>query len=998
MMIRALPFLCLSLNALAIQVCTTQTVGNQEFNGISGNSDTNIIGVGKKGVIYRYDGAAWNAMPNPGGEDLNDVEVVDDSTAFAVGKKGETLQLVAGNWVSRTGFTGDDLFGVWAASANEAWVVGEKGALLFYNGSTWTDQSKAAGTGKGSLTDAWGDGNYFYALGGDGTLYRFDRNTGSWASPDTLCTTGNGFEDLWGDSAGNIYLVKRKQVYRHDGASCSVVANSSQNLSGVSGTGNQVYTAGNNGVVLHFDGINWQQTTKAASAINDVWVSSAGNAYYAGKNAAITSCVEVIPVFVVNHDNFGIHCLAETITVSVEDSSANPLIGYNDQVTLDTQSGFGDWLLVTGSGTFVDATANDGIATYDWPLGESSAVFSLSYLQGPANVDVDVYQTSDTAIRDNDAEGNIAFSASAFTVTETALSNPPPAIIPPFASPRIAGTDIGEYLAAFGQTPNDPVCGIIESYTGPKNLKFWFNRNDPASGGVAVTIDGSAAAAAEAAAGSQAVVFTNGQAVVIAKYKDAGSIQILAKDDNLVHPDLPFGIRGATAGFVVKPFQFLLSNIEDSGGNPNPAAADSSGDVFIAAGDPFSVTVTARDAEGDVTPNFGQESTPETVRLTTSLVDPAAGNDPGIMPPLGFGPFTAGSATGTTFTWPEVGIIRLQPTVGDSNYLSGGDVSGLTSGNVGRFIPDHFTTSVNTPLFQTQCGSGGFTYIGQNFTFDTAPVISFTAVAASGSTTQNYTGSFFKITNLSLLNRNYTAASGTLDLSGLPATSGDPVINDTAAGTGTLLFSSGTGISFLRAAAEAAFDADISLSIDVIDGDGVTTLVTPVTISTIPFDNGRNMRFGRARLLNAIGSELVNLNVPMRAEYFVDASTGFVPNIDDSCTDSVTLTLGAFTENLVSGDTCVMDTGAPGASGEGCVAAGPPALRYREPPLGGDFNLYLRAPGATHDGSTTATADVPAWLEFDWDTILPGLEDPSGTATFGIFGGEGKRIYMRELY
>ena len=94
----------------------------------------------------------------------------------------------------------------------------------------------------------------------------------------------------------------------------------------------------------------------------------------------------------------------------------------------------------------------------------------------------------------------------------------------------------------------------------------------------------------------------------------------------------------------------------------------------------------------------------------------------------------------------------------------------------------------------------------------------------------------------------------------------------------------------------------------------------------------------------------------------------------------------------------MQDSGAPGDSGEGCAAAGPPALRYREPPLGGDFNLYLRAPGASNDGSTTATADVPDWLEFDWDTAAPGLEDPIGTAVFGIFRGEDRRIYTRELY
>ncbi|MGB5447713.1 MAG: DUF6701 domain-containing protein [Woeseiaceae bacterium] len=997
-LMRLLPVLCLSVEAMAAPVCTTQTVGSQEFRGISGNSDTNIIGVGKKGVIYRYDGAAWNAMPNPGGEDLNDVEVVDNATAFAVGKKGETLQLVAGSWVSRTGFTNQDLFGVWAASATAAWVVGAKGTLFFYNGANWTSQKAAAGTGNEMLTDAWGNSSYFYALGDDGTLYRFDRGAGTWSSPDTLCATGNGFEDLWGDSAGNIYLVKRKEVYRHNGTSCSVVANASENLSGVSGAGNEVYAVGKKGVVLQFDGVSWQETVEASSEINDVWVSGTGNAYYAGKKAEITSCIESTPVFVVNHDNFGINCLAETITVRVEDTSANPLTTYQEQVTLDTQTGSGSWLLVTGSGTLIDATANDGLATYDWPLGESSAVFSLSYPEGPLSVDVDVYQTSDPAIRDNDAEGNIEFSASGFTLTAAPLSNPPPGLIVPFNATQVAGTDFGVYLAAFGQTANDPVCGIIESYAGPQNLKFWFDRVNPMGGTIAATIDGNAIGLAEATAGNQLVTFTNGQAAVTGKYKDAGSIQVFAKDDNLAHPDLPTGIRGATAAFVVKPANFSLTSIEDGAGNPNPAAADASGAVFVAAGDPFSVTVTARDAEGDITPNFGQENTPETVRLTSSLVDPAAGNDPGLSPALGFGPFTAGTATGTTFTWPEVGIVRLQPSVGDGNYLGGGDVTGLASGNVGRFIPHHFATALNTPLFQTQCGTGGFTYIGESFGFSTAPVITLTALAAGGSVTQNYAGSFFKVTNLSLQNRDYAATSGSLDLSGLPATSGDPVISDTAAGTGTLLFDSGTGISFLRAGAEAPFDADISLSIDVIDADGVTTLVTPVTVASIPFDSGRSMRFGRVRLVNSIGSERVNLNVPMRAEYFVDAATGFTAHTDDSCTAGVSLSLGAFTDNLADGDTCVLDTGSPGASGAGCAVAGPAGMRYREPPLGGDFNLFLRAPLPGNDGSVDVTADVPFWLEFDWDASLPGLEDPIGTATFGIYDGDNKRIYTRELY
>jgi len=166
----------------------------------------------------------------------------------------------------------------------------------------------------------------------------------------------------------------------------------------------------------------------------------------------------------------------------------------------------------------------------------------------------------------------------------------------------------------------------------------------------------------------------------------------------------------------------------------------------------------------------------------------------------------------------------------------------------------------------------------------------------------------------------------------------------------------------------------------------------------IGWSDGAEQRYGRVRLENAIGSELVNLAVPMRTEYYLDAATGFVPNADDACSTGITLSLGGFTNNLSAGETCVVENGSPGQSGAACAAAGPAGQRYREPPVAGDFNLWLQAPGEGNDGSTTITADVPAWLTFDWDAALPGFENPAGTATFGIYRGEDRRIYLRELY
>jgi len=651
---------------------------------------------------------------------------------------------------------------------------------------------------------------------------------------------------------------------------------------------------------------------------------------------------------------------------------------------------------VSGGGTLVDATADDGLATYDWPAGESTAEFALSYTNGTVTFDIDAYQTDDTATRDDDSEGSITFSPNGFTLTAAPLSNPPPAIVVPFSASQVAGTDFPISIAAYGQTPGDAVCGIIESYAGAKNLKFWFDFVNPGSGSIAAIVDGNSIPALEASAAIQAVTFASGQAVVTGKYKDVGRIQISVKDDSLSHPDLPNGIRGATAAFVVRPHRFALSTIEDAAGNPNPAAADATGAPFVAAGEPFSITVSSLDAEGDVTPNYGQEAIAETVALTSNLVAPLPGDNPALA--AGFGSFTAGQAIGAGFSWPEVGIITLTPSVGDGDYLGAGDVTGSVSENVGRFYAHHFTTALNTPTFSTGCAAGSFTYIGETFGYSNPPVVTATARALAGEVADNYVGGFFKIDNSSVTAPVYTSTPATLNTSGLPA--GDPLIVETGAGTGTLTFGSGSGLSYSRGAEQPPFGADIRLSIDVLDTDGAAA-GNPVVFGTaggILFDSGAEMRYGRGQVQNAYGSELVNLAMPFRTDYFVDAATGFVPNADDSCTAAVSVSFGAFTENLAPGETCVLDSGAPGVSGAGCAIAGPPGLRFRAPPVGGDFNLNLRAPGANNDGSARITVDVPDWLEFDWNTALPGLEDPEGTAVFGIFRGVDRRIYIRELY
>ncbi|MCP4769521.1 MAG: hypothetical protein GY875_25100 [Gammaproteobacteria bacterium] len=68
---------------------TVQIAANgEEFRGISGSNDSNIIAAGKNGSLYHYDGSNWTKNAFTSNRQLRDVEVVAPNLAYAVGKKG----------------------------------------------------------------------------------------------------------------------------------------------------------------------------------------------------------------------------------------------------------------------------------------------------------------------------------------------------------------------------------------------------------------------------------------------------------------------------------------------------------------------------------------------------------------------------------------------------------------------------------------------------------------------------------------------------------------------------------------------------------------------------------------------------------------------------------------------------------------------------------------------------------------------------------------------
>jgi hypothetical protein len=722
-----------------------------------------------------------------------------------------------------------------------------------------------------------------------------------------------------------------------------------------------------------------------------------------------------------------VNCAPTAVTISAH-SCTHTVVTTVNTIKLGTSTGHGDWTLTTGAGVFAAGASNSGTANYTYAASDAGvAVFALrdSY---PETVTISVTDgaataTSGTALASEDSP--ITFAPSGFIITNGAN-------VATLIGTQIAGKSSTQSLAlqAVRTDTNTGACTQVFASGTTANISLAYQCNNPATCIAAQTFtvtNNSISTALASNPNSGVSTYTvvplrfstaNAEAPIVLTYSDAGQITLYARYN------IPLGSGSASGNlmngssqFVVQPYTLALSNIRcttygagtcspalASPGN-NPGAASAAGAAFLPAGQPFSATVTAQNYLGAATPNFGRETTPATVTLSAALAAPSGGDAPSLNNASAFGGFSTGAATGTAFNWPEVGIITLTPGV--SNYLGSGALAGTTSGNVGRFYPNGFAVARNTPVFGTACAAGSFSYLGQPLSYTVAPVATVTALALGGTTPlRNYTGAFMKVSNGTLTGRTYTPtpASPSLMVSGLPATTVDPAIADLGTGQATLTFNSGTGLLFNRGAAIAPFNADITLSFSVLDADGVgvasvdgVAAANPVTFgsgSGISFSTGAAQYYGRLALRDSVGSELLDLPMPLTTQYYLNTTVGFTTNLVDGCTSAPALSFGGYQGNLSAGKTCVRDSGNPGVSGMGCAAPAAAASQYRPAAVNGNFNLNLAAPGAGNNGALAVTATAPSWLQYSWGAGV----NPVGIGSFGEFAAPASRVHQREVY
>lgn len=650
-------------------------------------------------------------------------------------------------------------------------------------------------------------------------------------------------------------------------------------------------------------------------------------------------------------------CAPHSVTIRAMDLNNNLLPGYTGSVSITTSSAHGDWGAPATNGT-----ADDGVATYTFVAANNGAI-TLALSNTHAD-DLTVNVTDISWAATSTTSSPISFRDSAFVFTPDTI--------------QIAGRNqsISVRLTTSGS------CATDTNYTGNKNLDAWLTLDPSDPGGAVPTVNGvvmpTAAPASLPGTNNLAnVAFTAGVATLTMATTDVGRYVLNLRDDTRLYANA-VDLGGATTSITTRPWLHVAV-----AGNPGAAGSGPAGTFFTSAGTNFSATIrgvrwqNVDDGNNDGVPTLGADLSDNTVTPSyawdttlspTTPFTPATATDT----PAGTGTagalnngtvlqasFAGGSANATTLQYTEVGSFTMLATA--ANYLNSGINVSTAHSVVGRFRPAYFDVTR-----AHGCLAGAFTYggvmatiAGQSFS------VTATARNALGATTRNYHSTFGFAKDVTISNAGDATGFVSNGLAGASA------------------FTNGVGttntINYRFAAKESP---PVTLTLRGVDAEGIS--------SSGHTEETTQARSGRLFIQNAFGSELLALPMPMRAQYYFDPNTGFVTNTQDTCTSANVLSLANnVPPSPVSGT-------APQTKNIGSVST--TASVANAPLVGGDAGLSFSAPGQGGDGYVDVTVTSPSWLDFDWDGNGTHDNDPTARATFGIYKGSPRHIYLRERY
>lgn len=530
---------------------------------------------------------------------------------------------------------------------------------------------------------------------------------------------------------------------------------------------------------------------------------------------------------------------------------------------------------------------------------------------------------------------------------------------------HVADVSTSFTVAAVKSSANNASCA--PAFSGSKPVAFTCSYQNPTSGTLPVLVNGTSVACNGA---PQTVTLTfgaaNGIAPATVKYADVGSVNLAA---SVASPAM-----NGSDNFIAAPASFSVSG---------PAAGN------IKAGAQFAATVTARNNSNAATPNFGRETSPESVTMSLTKCSPAGSNFGTVASSVGT--FSAGAAT-ATMSWSEVGTADIGATLASGSYLSSGlSANGNTGtggtvcntlGNVGPFTPDHFDVAITQPI----AGALGFTYSGQPFA-----EVSITAENLAGGTTLNYSG---------------TVSSGPVYAKAVTLVArevGGPTINpgpgalksSLAAAAGAVVvpaadFSGGVAKAYPVYTFTNALTAPLTLRLRATDTDAVS--------SEAGVEGTALIRSGRLRLFGAFGRSSADLSMPYRTEYW----TGNSWLVNTSDTNAIPASAVALSPAATMNGTTVKSVSTL-VAGQGTITLKPVA------PSGttgtGVVDVAINLGTTLADLSCLAAHPASTGAAMPWLRSLNGScaatydRDPAARATFGVSAPEQRRvIHVREVF
>lgn len=531
-----------------------------------------------------------------------------------------------------------------------------------------------------------------------------------------------------------------------------------------------------------------------------------------------------------------------------------------------------------------------------------------------------------------------------------------------------------------------------------KPVNFWSGYMNPGTGAAAVEVNGTPIAGDSPGTSFNLDFDANAEATITVAYPDAGQMQLHARHDGM-GDDAGLVMMGSDS-FISVPHSLVVYSTDDC------PAGDVSCPVFGQAGEDFNLWVKAAcdgawvsDPGVDpqtipATPNFRMSNVP----LTHDLISP----DPGNPGSLGIGSVGFGaSENGVVLiaqNVSEVGVFTFTaspPETGDPVYSLANDavVPGGTSRNIGRFTPYDFNvTLLNDPEFEPGC-SNEFTYMDQAFDYAIAPQVTITARNAFGGTTLNYDDDWWMLDDFSEDESHAGAAlPGAVSLDS--AMAGHVPIDCSGGGCNgqfTTVFS-GPFTYMRNGDPQDPFAGGVDIEFSIVDADGIAYAGNPFRIEDIGFAGGNDMqRWGRLRLVNASGSELLPLAAPVLAEYY---DGGYRLNSEDSCTvlslaDDIRLSNPDTDGGNPQPGTAAITVG----GGASSVTSGDVTL------ADGVGQLIFSAPGAGNVGFidiTTLLSGDLGYLLSDWSGDGLPQDNPVARVTFGIYEGPRSLIFSRE--